>query len=64
MRKSSAAADSYLNQGFNQHEIENAQRLSEQSGVSVDQILAEKQNGKTWPEIIGEYSSTKEAPTK
>lgn len=54
-------ADKYLVQGFNIHEIENAQRLAEASGVSMDQILSEKKSGKDWEDIIHEYSQAGEA---
>ncbi|MGE4485120.1 MAG: hypothetical protein AB7C97_08425 [Oscillospiraceae bacterium] len=55
-------ADKYLAQGFNINEVQNARRLSEASGTDMETILAEKTNGKTWPEILSEYTRKEVAP--
>lgn len=52
--------ESYENQGFNPHEIENAIRLSEKSGASMDAILDYKKSGVKWEEVIQKYSMDKE----
>lgn len=64
LREAGVDADKYLEQGFNIKEIENAARLSEASGADMETILAEKENGKTWPEIIDTYSREKGAPER
>ncbi len=52
--------ENYKNQGFNQHEIENAIRLSEKSDASMDAILDYKKSGVKWEEVIQKYSMDKE----
>jgi len=47
--------DLYLAQGFNLNEINNAARLSLESGIAIDRILAEKKAGSDWESLILKY---------
>lgn len=51
-----AQIDEYKSQGFGIREIENAARLAGKSGASMDKILQERKDGKTWAAIIETYS--------
>ncbi|WP_418791475.1 hypothetical protein [Phosphitispora sp. TUW77] len=46
----------YKADGFSVWDVQNAARLAEQSGASMDEILQERKAGKSWEEIINSYS--------
>ncbi len=46
----------YKEDGFSVWEVQNAARLAEKSGASIDEILQERKTGKSWEEIINSYS--------
>lgn len=49
--------EKYLDMGFNHYEIENAYKLSKGDETLAYEILAEKQNGADWKNIIEKYSA-------
>jgi hypothetical protein len=53
--------NNYLAMGFNIYEIQNAVRLFEQSGASVDTILNERKDGTDWKRLIEKYSNSERA---
>jgi len=46
----------YKEDGFSVREVQNAARLADKSGASIDEILQERKTGKSWEEIINSYS--------
>lgn len=46
----------YKDLGFNIHEIQNAVRLAQKSKVSIDKILQDRSDGKSWGTIISTYN--------
>lgn len=48
--------DEYKNQGLTVWDIQNALRLAQKSGDSIDKILQERKDGKDWKAIIKTYS--------
>lgn len=47
--------DHYQAEGHSLHDLQNARRLSQESGRSVDNILLEKSQGRSWLELVNKY---------
>lgn len=59
-----AQMEDYIRQGFNIREVENAFRLSEESGTAMEEILQEKKDGMSWESLIEKYHGTEGKETE